>query len=113
MPAAISSAVILGPEYRGSSLSGRSQISVSIGPGLTSRILIPLSHRSTAVASLHPHNANLLAEYAASLALPRRPATLDTLTIIPSPRAVIFGNRAIIMRAGARKLTRITHSRVA
>ena len=43
IPSAISSAEILGPEYSGSSLSGRSQISVSMGPGFTSRIWMPVS----------------------------------------------------------------------
>ena len=53
-----------GPSGRrraGSSLSGRSQISVSIGPGMTSRTSTPVSHRSMASASLQPQSANLLA----------------------------------------------------
>ena len=42
--------------------------------------------------------------------IPSLPPTLDTLTIIPSPRASICGRMARVSRIGAKKFTRMTAS---
>ena len=110
MLAAQSTAGMNGPSYGEGSLSGRSQISVSIGPGNASFTSTPVPCRSIHIDSLKPHNANFDAQYAASCAMPSRPPRLDTLTTQPRPRSSHFGRRVIVMRTGDVKFTRITVS---
>ena len=64
-----------------------SQISVSIGPGITSLTSTPLPARSRYIASANPHIAYFAALYADSLAIGMRPPMLDTHTIVPDFRA--------------------------
>ena len=96
------------PGTRAGSLPGWSQISVSIGPGSTSFTSTPVPCRSTAIVSVQPHIANLLAQYAASFEIGTRPPRLDTFTTQPAPRASQSGRSARLMRTGAWKFTSIT-----
>ena len=52
--------------------------------------------------SLHPASANLEPEYAASVVMPKRPPRLDTLTMVPDPRASIRGRTASETATGER-----------
>ena len=60
--------------------------------------------------SLQPDKANFDAQYAASCTIPSRPPMLATFTMMPLSRSSIRGRIAIVMRAGAKKLMRMTRS---
>ena len=92
------------------SLPGMSQISVSIGPGMTNFTSTPLPAMSRYIASANPHIAYFAALYADSFAIGIRPPMLETHTIVPDFRSSIFGNNASVMRTGEWKLTFIVSS---
>jgi hypothetical protein len=71
-----------------------------MAPGRISFTPTPDPARSIASASLHPASANFEPEYAASVAMPNRPPTLETLTNVPERRDSMRGSRAKVMATG-------------
>jgi len=64
--------------------------------------LIPLSQRSTAIASEKAVSAAFEASYAASPGALSVAATDEMFTMVPEPRASIWGSRSMVRRIGDR-----------
>jgi hypothetical protein len=71
---------------------------------------MPCGRPSAVRLWVRPVSANFVAQYAAALAQPRRPATEETLMIVPPPARRICGHTALASKNGAVKLTAMTRS---
>src|ERR1700694_43119 len=79
--------------------------SVRVGPGATVLTRIPLAPNAAAHDRVRDSSAALVAAYTGASAKLADAAVVETLTMAPDPRAIIFGSSAAVRKNGARTLT--------